>query len=299
MNNSYGTNILKWYPFKENSKILEIYDENSIIDKLGKRVEVEKQQIKNLNIKEKYDYITLIGTYEYAPIIINGEKPYANFLKRLSKHLNENGKILLAVDNRLGIKYYAGAKSKYYSKIFESIESEIRQNKPNLLLKKELEKFIKEAEFENYKFYYPVPDYKNTNSIFTDEFLPKSNHSKIVYPVDYEDGSIVIFNEIEAIKQICDNDMFTYFTNSYLVEIGKEKIDNDIKFVGYNNLRKEKYKLILTIGKDEVRKIAENDESIIHIENITKNLKELEKLGFKTIERVENQEIISNFMKEE
>ena len=81
MNNSYGTNILKWYPFKENSKILEIYDENSIIDKLGKRVEVEKQQIKNLNIKEKYDYITLIGTYEYAPIIINGEKPYANFLK--------------------------------------------------------------------------------------------------------------------------------------------------------------------------------------------------------------------------
>lgn len=299
MNNSYGTNILKWYPFKENSKILEIYDENSIIDKLGKRVEVEKQQIKNLNIKEKYDYITLIGTYEYAPIIINGEKPYANFLKRLSKHLNENGKILLAVDNRLGIKYYAGAKSKYYSKIFESIESEIRQNKPNLLLKKELEKFIKEAELENYKFYYPVPDYKNTNSIFTDEFLPKSNHSKIVYPVDYEDGSIVIFNEIEAIKQICDNDMFTYFTNSYLVEIGKEKIDNDIKFVGYNNLRKEKYKLILTIGKDEVRKIAENDESIIHIENITKNLKELENLGFKTIERVENQEIISNFMKEE
>ena len=85
----------------------------------------------------------------------------------------------------------------------------------------------------------------------------------------------------------------------YLVEIGKEKIDNDIKFVGYNNLRKEKYKLILTIGKDEVRKIAENDESIIHIENITKNLKEIENLGFKTIERVENQEIISNFMKEE
>ncbi len=297
MDNS--TNILKWYPFKENAKILEIYDENSVIDKLEKKLEVDKQQVKSLKLEEKYDYITLIGTYEYAPIVIDGEKPYSNFLKKLKEHLNKNGKILLAIDNRLGIKYYAGAKNKYYSKIFGSVESEIRQNKPNLLLKKELEKFIKEAGFNNYKFYYPVPDYKNANSIFTDEFLPKSNHSKILYPVDYENGSIIVFNEIEAIKEICDNDMFTCFTNSYLVEIGKEELENDIKFVSYNNLRKEKYKLVLTICKNEVKKIAENKKSISHIKNIEKNLEELNKLGFKTIEKVENEKIISNFMKEE
>lgn len=178
MNNS--ANILKWYPFRENAKVLEIYDTTSILEKIKKNFELEQQSIQDLQIQGTYDYITLIGTFEYAPTIIENEKAYSTFLRNLKEHLNEDGKILLAIDNRLGIKYLAGAKSKYYSRIYEGVESEIRQKMPNLLLKKEIEKFIKEAGFSNYKFYYPLPDYRNTNSIFTDEFLPKSNHSKIL-----------------------------------------------------------------------------------------------------------------------
>lgn len=297
MNNS--ANILKWYPFRENAKVLEIYDTTSILEKIKKNFELEQQSIQDLQIQGTYDYITLIGTFEYAPTIIENEKAYSTFLRNLKEYLNEDGKILLAIDNRLGIKYLAGAKSKYYSRIYEGVESEIRQKMPNLLLKKEIEKFIKEAGFSNYKFYYPLPDYRNTNSIFTDEFLPKSNHSKILYPLSYEEGSNITFNEIDVIKQICDNDMFTYFTNSYFVEIGKKEIENTIKFVSYNILRKEKYKLILTINKNSVKKVAENDEAISHIRDIGKNLEELNSLGFKTIEKVENETILGKFMKNE
>ena len=163
-------------------------------------------------------------------------------------------KILLAIDNRLGIKYFAGAKNKHYNKLFEVVESEVRQKKPNLLLKRELEKFINEAEFKNYKFYYPVPDYFNTNTIFTEDFLPKSNHSKIVYPVNYDEESIIIFNEINVMKQICDNNKFADFTNSYLVEISNEQINNDIKFINYNIFRKDKYKISINYGKKKMYK---------------------------------------------
>ena len=294
-----NTNILKWYPFKENAKVLEIYNENSIIEKLEKKINIEKCSITKLKLEGEYDYITLIGTYEYAPTIYKGNKPYSNFLKNLKKHLKPDGKILLAIDNRLGIKYFAGAKSKHYNKIFEVVESEIREERPNLLLKKELEKFINEAEFKNYKFYYPVPGYINTNTIFTDEFLPKSNHSKIVYPVNYDEESIIIFNEINVMKQMCDNNKFVDFTNSYLVEISNEEINNDIKFINYNIFRKDKYKLALIMGKENVQKYAETTKAKKHIENINKYIENLRYLGFKVLEKVENDKIISKLANSE
>lgn len=294
-----STNILKWYPFKENSKVLEIYNENSIIEKLEKKINVEKCSIAKLKLEGEYDYITLIGTYEYAPTIYEGNKPYSNFLKDLKKHLKPDGKILIAIDNRLGIKYFAGAKSKHYNKLFEVIGSEIREKKPNLLLKREIEKFINEAEFKNFKFYYPLPDYINTNTIFTDEFLPKSNHSKIVYPVNYDEESIIIFNEINVMKQICDNNKFIDFTNSYFVEISNEKINNDIKFVNYNIFRKDKYKLALIMGKENVQKYAETSKAKKHIENISKYIENLESLGFRVLEKVENGKIISKISNSE
>ena len=291
-----GIDILKWYPFEKGATILEIYEDNSILKKLDKKINLTSCPIQELQLEGEYDYITLLGTYEYAPIIYQGKMPYIEFLQDLKKHLKSNGKILLAIDNRLGIKYLAGAKSKHYNKIFEGIGREIRKNKPNLLLKKELEYFIKETGFQNYKFYYPLPDYKNTSCIFTDDFLPKSSHSKILYPTYYEEGSMIIYNEIDAMRQICDNGTFVEFTNSYLIEISNEKIKNDIKFVNYNIFRKEKYKLMLTINQNSVVKLTENDKAKEHIKQIEQYISRLRKLGFEIIEKVENEKILSNFM---
>lgn len=297
MNNEI--NILKWYPFEENAKVLEIFNKDSILDKINKNLDLKQSSIiTGEKIEGQYDYITLIGTYAYAPLIIKKENPYVELLKILKQYLKENGKILLAIDNRMGIKYFSGAKSEYYSRLFEGLETKINQTKPNLLLKQELENFIKEAGFENYKFYYPLPDYTNTSSIFTDDFLPKSNHSKIVYPLNYEIDSNVVFNEINVIKQICDMGEFTKFTNSYFVEISNLKNENDIKFVNYNIFRKEKYQLILTMHNDKFEKKPSNALSKIHVQQINNYINTLKSLGFNILETVENECIVSEYIKE-
>lgn len=291
-------NILKWYQFKENATVLEIFNEKSILEDCNKNIQLKTTDIKNLKLEGKYDYITLIGTFEYAPEIIDNEKSYSSFLKILREHLNKDGIIILAIDNRLGVKYLVGGKNKNYSKIFEGMEKKVQKGKTNLLLKKELIKFIEEASFENFKFYYPLPDYKFTSAIYTDNFLPKSNHSKIVYPVNYENGSIVIYNEINILKQICDIGQFDNFANSYLVEISDSPITNDIKFVNYNVFRKDKYKLLLTMHNSYVQKEAENDEAISHIKNIEVNTDKLRNMGFNVLEKIENNKIISEFIEE-
>ncbi len=289
-------NIIKWYPFEEGATVLEIYEENSILESLKNKLNLESCHIKQLQLQGEYDYITLIGTYEYAPTIYQEQVPYVAFLKDLKKHLKPQGKILLAIDNRLGIKYFAGAKSKHYHKIFEGIQSEIRAKEPNLLLKGEIENFVQEAGFQNYKFYYPLPDYTNTNCIFTDEFLPKSNHSKIIYPVHYEKGSMIIYNEIDVIRQICKNEKFIDFTNSYFIEISNAENINQIKFVNYNILRKEQYQLMVMIHQDMVEKLPENEKSKEHVKQIGEYINHLKQLGFEIIETVEKEKIASKFI---
>ena len=87
------TNILEWYPFKENADVLEIYSKTSILEKMNKNIILNKMPTEEVkNIDGYFDYITLIGTYEYAPAIFEGEKPYSTFLKILKEHLKPGRK---------------------------------------------------------------------------------------------------------------------------------------------------------------------------------------------------------------
>ena len=60
------------------------------------------------NLEEKFDYITLIGVFEYSEGYIGTKEPYVEMLRRISRHLKPGGKIIIATENRLGLKYWAG-----------------------------------------------------------------------------------------------------------------------------------------------------------------------------------------------
>ena len=103
-------NIVNWYPFKENSEVLEIGAGMGAItgilcDKAKQvtSVELSKQRAsaiearcqdkENLEIivgnfndikfDKKFDYITLIGVLEYAPIYTNTDNPFHDFLVQI------------------------------------------------------------------------------------------------------------------------------------------------------------------------------------------------------------------------
>ena len=67
---------------------------------LGNFEEVEK------HLTQKYDYITLIGVLEYAESYISEDNPYVTFITKIARHLKENGKIIIAIENKLGMKYF-------------------------------------------------------------------------------------------------------------------------------------------------------------------------------------------------
>ena len=309
-------NVLQWYPIKENSSILQIgFESFELIEELcskAKEVTIiindieQKERITqklnndNLEIKlvpnlesfkneKKYDYISLIGTIEIYQDILE-EKAY----KRLQKLLNiaknnckNDGKILLAVHNKYGMKFWT---TMYAQK-------NILCNQKFALSKTMINKLLEEIGFKNYKYYYMLPDYKLTNVIFTDEFLP--NVESIHRDFTYGEEEFSTFNEVEAFVEILKEniELFKFYSNSYFIEIGKNDLEeNNILFVSYTNIRKEKYRIKTIIYKDRVEKTYNNETAKQHINEIKRNIDIMNELNIKTLDSYEEDKIISRYV---
>lgn len=239
-------NIINWYPFKENASCLEIGAgcgaiTGALCESLAKvtAVELSKRRAKinyerhknydnleiivaNLNdviFDEKFDYITLNGVLEYAGSFTKSDAPYSDFLKQIKSYLKPDGKLIVAIENRYGLKYFAGAKEDHTAKEFDGITGYIDNNSVRTFGKKELEELLKESGFPNQEFYYPHPDYKMPLEIYSSSYLPSSSASLMPAPnFDYERFNL--FDETEAYKGIIENGQFEFFANSFLVICG-------------------------------------------------------------------------------
>lgn len=240
-------NLLSWYEFPRESSLLEIGAgcgamTGLFLEKLSKVVAIELSKrraeiIKNryidkdnltiyagnlndIEISEKFDYVTLIGVLEYAGKFTHTKNPFVDFLKNIKKYLNKNGTLIIAIENKFGLKYWAGAKEDHTSRFFNSIENYPKKKYVQTFGKEEMKDILKEAGFESFNFYYPMPDYKLPTEIFSDEYLPNKNHNLRggMFPVkDFSKKREILFNEKLAMDNIVKNKKFDFFANSFLI----------------------------------------------------------------------------------
>ncbi|OMF88091.1 class I SAM-dependent methyltransferase [Paenibacillus sp. FSL R7-0337] len=237
-------NLLEWYPFKEGAEVLEIGAgcgaiTGMLCDKCGyvTSVELSKKRslinyhrnkgkrnfeiiVGNLNditFDKQFDYITLVGVLEYAAMYTASESPYIDFLKNIKKNLKPGGTLIIAIENKFGLKYWAGSKEDHTGILFDGLENYPSNHKIQTFSKLELISIITEAGFEKNKFYYPFPDYKFSDSIYSDERLPKIGELQNVIN-NYDQSRAILFNE----QAVYDNILFSareypFFSNSFLV----------------------------------------------------------------------------------
>lgn len=292
-------NILNWYEFKNDASILEIncnYGEITglLCERASKVVSIEsskkyadiiekrhrnKENLElivgdflQIEIQEKFDYIVVLGLVKNLEMILNKCKEY----------LKDNGIILLGVDNKFGVKSWITTKE----------ESKVINNSNTAISREKLEKIL---ENMNYKYYYPLPDYKLPNIIYTDNYMPSL--SNIYRDLTYKDEN-VNFKEVDAYREIIENNPedFKKFANSFLLEISNKQIkDNEIKFITFSNIRKDEYRIKTIVTDEEVYKTNVNSKSKKHIEKIKSNIELLNKLEIKTLDSYKDETIISKY----
>lgn len=174
----------------------------------------------DLPCSETFDYIVLAGGLETAFSGDTGiDACYADYLRGLQRYLKPNGILLLAVINRYGLRYFCGEKEPYANRPFAGIQGDFRGTGGRSFAKNELEAILRSAGAEHWRFYYPLPDYKLPQLIYTDDYLPEKNVRERLIPYYRDAGTLVAF-ENDLYDDIIDNHVFPFFANSYLVEVG-------------------------------------------------------------------------------
>jgi len=241
-------NILSWYPLSGTEKVLEIGSGcGAVTGALAKKAKSvtcielsKKRSLINANrhkdmdnieillgnfedversLTEKYDLITLIGVLEYGGSYISGEEPYKVFLQTVAKHLAPGGKIVVAIENKMGLKYWAGCKEDHIAKYYGGIEGYENVTSVRTFSKPEMDELVKEAGFTDVKYFYPYPDYKFANVIYSDDFLPAPGDLTDNLR-NFDNERILSFDEAKVFDSVIRDGMFPYYSNSFLVVLG-------------------------------------------------------------------------------
>jgi len=172
------------------------------------------------SLNKKYDLITLIGVFEYADMYIAGNNSYFDMLNIVKCLLKPKGTLVIAIENKLGMKYWAGCREDHTGRLFDSIENYPSNNGIRTFTKKELTDIMLKVGFKNNSFFYPYPDYKFAVSIYSDDFLPQKGELN-TNRRNFDNDRVVLFDEKKAFDNIIENNLFPIFSNSYIV-IAKE-----------------------------------------------------------------------------
>ena len=189
---------------------------------------------------------------------MDSDNPYIDFINKLKENLNPNGKILIAIENRLGIKYLCGAAEDHLDVPFCGVNNYGEDSKIRTFSKPELERIAKDVKM-NINFYYMFPDYKFPQILLTDKSLNKISDFNYM-PYYYRKMDLVI-NEQQLFNDMKDNSTIPNFANSYFIELSEKKTPIEVEYAKFNFYRKPEYNLFTYLKDGKFYKAKSNDKA--------------------------------------
>ena len=200
------------------------------------------------DLPKDFDFIFLIGVFEYGQGYIGTENPYENFLTMLQKHLKKDGRIVIAIENRIGLKYFAGAPEDHLGGYFDGIEGYSKDSVARTFTRNGLIRIFKKCGIKDYHFYYPYPDYKLMTSLHSDRYLPA--YGELQDNVrNFDRDRLLLFNEKRAYECLINDGMYGEFANSFEVILGP---GFDTVYCKYSNDRADEFKIRTDITVDKL-----------------------------------------------
>ncbi len=177
-----------------------------------------------------YDYIFLIGVLEYAGRFFDGlsdEDAFAKILVRARKALHPDGVIFMAIENRMGLKYWLGANEDHYGKPFIGLYDYPGSQGIRTYDRKSLQQLFSSLNLNDFRFLYPFPDYKLPRLLLSDEFIRMDPYaSSLLYRIssqDYQSSMHAECSEFLLWNALQKNKYLEDFANSFLILLGKNK----------------------------------------------------------------------------
>lgn len=272
------SNLLEWVNFQETCNFLIVNEEKTslvhMLQERGHRITTISEEMVLDGLTGEYDVIFQIGSLKCG-----GEQPekvYRQYLSSYRTHLTEKGLLILAVPNRLGLRYFAGCMDEDTGVYFDGPEGypQIKEEQRQALSRKEYERAFGQTGFSEVRFYYPYPDYKFPMSIYSDEWLPQTGelNSNIR---NFDRDRYVLFDETKVYDSLVGEGLFPEFSNSFLI-FGYKKLNgtkNRVIYTKYSNEREKCFQIRTDIvekpdGERYVEKTPLCRQAVRHVEQM-------------------------------
>ncbi|PBP98183.1 glycosyltransferase [Pseudomonas congelans] len=185
-------------------------------------VTVLAERFDDFKLDQQFDVVTLIGVLEYASMFSADADPAFGMLNRVRKLLKPDGHLFIAIENQLGLKYFAGAPEDHVGVAMYGIEGRYVDRQPKTFGRKELQALIARAGFMASDFLSPYPDYKIPNSIITESGFRSQDFDAAALACqntrkDPQLPANTTFNLERAWPVVIDNHLGMDLANSFLV----------------------------------------------------------------------------------
>ncbi|MCL2110063.1 class I SAM-dependent methyltransferase [Microgenomates group bacterium] len=183
--------LLDWFPFKKSASLLEVgcgcgaltgffcsqVARVTALEKTPARARITSlrhRRLPNLSVitssleelpaSHKFDYLTLIGVLEYNLDALA-------FLAAAKKLLKPSGQLILAIENKLGLKYFASLPEDHLDQPYAGLNNYPSPSHAQTYSRSQLSSLLERSGFAHQNWYYPFPDYKLPNAIYHHSLL--------------------------------------------------------------------------------------------------------------------------------
>lgn len=93
-------------------------------------VQVISEDLLKFECDEKFEWVLLIGVLEYAPLFLRDEDPVAGCLRKVERFVSETGQLVVAIENKLGLKYFNGCAEDHIGHPFYGLQNFYQPDQP-------------------------------------------------------------------------------------------------------------------------------------------------------------------------
>lgn len=326
-NNTFSSvrrNLLNWYSFSKNATVLEIgagmgsltgllcdsctqvialeMNENRaavIRARYPKRknLQVVVGDVNHVKLPEKFDYVVFVGVLEYAALFSDAADPFTEFLRTAAGFLKPDGRLLFAIENQYGLKYWCGAAEDHVQQPFAGIAGYEKPRTARTFSRAALERLLRNVGLDHQRFYAALPDYKFPTLLFTDEWKPSgSDLTNIAYT--YGRNSLLVADERKLYADLAENGVVSFFANSFFVEASAASLEGIHPIlVTARGENLPEYRVMTTVTSDQtIHKLAACTQAQTHLQRIAENEQTLDSRGISVLKmQMENERLVRKF----
>ena len=286
-------NILRWYPFRDQTEILEIFGgygalTELLLEKAAHVTVIEPDRKKAEMLRERFGENTHLTVLEEMSGLKDGqsfdyvirieteldrdEKALAADAEAWERLLKPDGRLLWAVGNRMRMEHFASGDAAALAG--EDMENGDILHGWSPADRAVLEERCRRNGLSVLRWFYPFPDQCFTYEVFTDTSLGKRRPETDDFPS--EKPELRLFDARKVREALWDEGLAGVFCPAYLMEIGRKESCPETEGVDYVRIsanRAPDFSICPSIdyAGDKVRKRACGPEGTEHIRNIREN----------------------------